>query len=62
MSSFLTGSSIFLPESVRGIAFTWKISFGTCRAESALRMPALMRFVSASSSTRPSRRTTKSGM
>ena len=35
MSSFLTGSSIFLPESVRGIAATWKISFGTCRADSA---------------------------
>ena len=52
-SSFLTGSSIFLPDSVRGIASTWKISFGTWRAESALRMSPLMRFVSASSSTSP---------
>ena len=31
--SFLTGSSIFLPERVRGIEPTWKISLGTWRAE-----------------------------
>ena len=42
-SSFLTGSSIFLPDSVRGIEATWKISFGTWRAESA----ALMRVLQA---------------
>ena len=60
--TFFTGSSIFLPDSVLGTARTWKIALGTCRAESAWRIAALMRAASASSSDRPSRRTTKSGI
>jgi len=36
ISSFLTGSSIFLPDSVRGMALIWKMSLGTCRGDSAV--------------------------
>ena len=61
-SSFFTGSSIFLPDNVRGMAATCTISLGTWRADSASRMAAFRRFSSASSSTRPSRSTTKRGI
>ena len=61
-SSFLIGSSCFLPESVRGISATCRISSGTKRGLSAVRMaPAIFAF-SASSSATPGRSTTNSGM
>ncbi len=47
----MTGSSIFLPDSVRGSELTWKISFGTWRGESAVLIASFRRRVSAASST-----------
>ena len=41
-SSFLIGSSCFLPDSVRGISATWKISFGTNGAATAPASIALL--------------------
>ncbi len=61
-SSFLMGSSCFLPVRVRGTSATCTISSGTKRGESAVRMAAAMRSRSASSSAAPSRSATKSGM
>jgi hypothetical protein len=42
-SSFLIGSSCFLPDSVRGISATWKMSSGTKRGDSEVLMALLMR-------------------
>ena len=50
----LTGTSIFLPLSVRGIAGTATISSGTWRGESCARIAVLIRAFSASSSSTPS--------
>ena len=60
--SFLIGSSIFLPVSVRGISGTAKTSFGTWRAESCLRILSHSCCFSVSSSRYPSRSTTNSGI
>ena len=49
----LTGTSSFLPDSVRGTARTWWISSGTCRGDSAVRSSRPIRPRSASSSSTP---------
>ena len=61
-SNFLIGSSCFLPDSVRGISATWKMSFGTKRGDSAVLIASLIFLRIASSSAAPSRSTTNSGM
>src|SRR5690606_38875125 len=61
-NSLRTGSSIFLPLSVRGSSVTASTSLGTCRAEALLRICSLMRLTNASSSSTPSARTTNRGM
>ena len=61
-SSFLIGSSCFLPVSVRGISATCTISSGTKRGDSAVRMAAFSRSRSAASSVSPSRSTTNIGI
>jgi hypothetical protein len=61
-SSFLIGSSCFLPDSVRGISATWKISLGTKRGLSAVRMAPLIARAHRLVQRLPSRSTTNSGM
>ena len=61
-SSFLIGSSCFLPLRVRGTSGTCRMSSGTKRGLSAVRMALAMRARSASSSSTPGRSTTNSGM
>jgi hypothetical protein len=61
-SSFLIGSSCFLPDSVRGISATWKMSLGTKRGDSEVLMALFSRARIASSSATPGRSTTNSGM
>jgi hypothetical protein len=58
----LIGSSCFLPDKVRGISATWKISFGTKRGDSAVLIASLILRAIASSRARPGRNTTKSGI
>ena len=55
-----TGSSSFLPDSVRGITGTTSIESGTWRGDSSEASARLMRPASSSSSTTPSRRATNS--
>src|ERR1022692_883537 len=55
---FLTGTSSFLPDSVRGMPGTWWISSGTWRGDSWLRSSARIRAVRSSSSSQPSAGTT----
>src|SRR6185437_5552827 len=55
---FRTGTSSFLPDSVRGIPGTRRISFGTCRGDSSARSAALIRPASSPSSSWPSAGTT----
>jgi hypothetical protein len=57
-----TGTSIFLPVRVTGMAGTWMIRSGTCRAVYWLRSRSVIVRRSASSSTAPSSSVTNSGM
>jgi hypothetical protein len=57
-----TGTSIFLPVSVTGMAPTWMIRSGTCRGVYSVRSRAQIFSRSASSSTCPPGSVTNSGM